>query len=173
MDNAKSEAEAPDTPAIPSSASPRSSSAGSSDASTSALGAAGKVALSAMLATSLAGVLNQPPRKDLMTLPDPVPIVRVLEQPQVAPAVDVDEDEDKARERLKRILKILKFLLAALALCAAVTFALLKGCSSCSTGMPIDSEESSASELRDDISRPTADAAHVYHVGVTELYKLF
>ena len=84
-------------------------------------------AVSAVLATSLVGALNEPPNTDLITLPEPVPIVRQYQ------AIDDDaDDEDRRTEeqpsRWRRILKMLKYLIVALALLAALVFGVLKGC---------------------------------------------
>ncbi|MBQ9057686.1 MAG: hypothetical protein IJ125_00715 [Atopobiaceae bacterium] len=124
------------------------------------LDAAGKVAMSAVLATTLAGALSQPPRRDLMTLPDPVPIIRVIEPPVVDVPADTDEEPDKRAERIKRLLKLLKFLVVALLLGAAVVFGALKGCASCSAGVLTHNDEVSASESSESNESSASDSGN-------------
>ena len=85
------------------------------------------VAASAALAASLVGALSEPPNTDLITLPEPVPIVRQYQ------AVDDDADDEDRRieeqpSRWRRLLKILKYLLVVLALLGALILGVLKGC---------------------------------------------
>ena len=121
----------------------------------------GKVALSAVLATSLAGVLQQPPNTDLMSLPEATPIVRVLEdeKPGVAPPEE-DIEVDEAKERRQRLLKMLKYLLIALFLLAALLFGAMKGCTSCTAGalLPDDDpkQEQKSDEQQDDADGASA-----------------
>ena len=88
---------------------------------------AGKAAAAAVIATSLVGALSEPPRADLMSLPDPTPIVQqyVVEE-DVIP--DEDHEDDTRETFLQRLLRLLKYLLVALALLATIALGVLKGC---------------------------------------------
>lgn len=92
------------------------------------LGAAvGKATVSAVLATSLAGALSAPPRADLITLPEPTPIVQEYRVEEELPPHE--EQQDDARTiRWRRMLQILKRLLVVLMLVATLLFGVLKGC---------------------------------------------
>ena len=119
----------------------------------------GKVALSAVLATSLAGVLQQPPNTDLMSLPEATPIVRVLEdeKPEVSPPEEEIEVDD-AKEHRQRLLKMLKYLLVALFLLAALLFGAMKGCTSCTAGALLPDDDSKQ-EQKSDEQQDDADGA--------------
>lgn len=101
---------------------------------------AGKVALSAMVATSLVNALSEPPRTDLITLPEPTPIVQVYSPyvDDIEPAEDEDDDEN---DHWRKILKILKYLAVALLLAGAVTLGALKGCAGCSAALLLPNGE--------------------------------
>lgn len=93
---------------------------------------AGKVALSMLAATSLTAALAEPPRTDLMTVPEPTPIVMVLDETEdEAPKDLVEEQGEDEKQRLRRILRLLRLLIVALLLTAAIVFGVLKGCASC------------------------------------------
>lgn len=90
-----------------------------------------RLALAAVLATSLSSALGQPPRTDLVGLPEPTPIVRTfesMEEGDVDPADDEAEDETSRRRRLLRLLRMLAL---ALLLVASLVIGTLKGCASC------------------------------------------
>lgn len=92
---------------------------------------AGRVALSAVLATSLATALSEPPNTDLMALPEPTPIVQVYD-PYVDDGLPLEDEDDEGEEsRWKRLLKILRYLAVALLIGGAVAFGALKGCAGC------------------------------------------
>lgn len=86
-----------------------------------------KVAASAVVATSLVGALSEPPNTDLMSLPEPTPIVQVYQAFDDDPVTDEDED-DESQSRWRRILKALRYLLIALALVGSILLGVLKGC---------------------------------------------
>ena len=87
-----------------------------------------KVALAAVVATSLSAALSEPPRADLMTLPEPTPIVRLVD-PELEASLDAQEDQvDESASRRKRLLRLLRMLAVAVLLAASVLFGALKGC---------------------------------------------
>ena len=88
---------------------------------------AGKAAAATVIATSLVGALSEPPNADLISLPEPTPIVQqyVVEE-DVVP--EEDRQDDERTTRWQRLLKLLKYLLVALALVASVAFGVVKGC---------------------------------------------
>ena len=93
---------------------------------------AGKVALSVLAATSLTAALAEPPRTDLMTVPEPTPIVMVLDEAEdEVPEDQTEEQDEDENQRLRRILRLLRMLLIALLITAAIVFGALKGCASC------------------------------------------
>lgn len=87
-----------------------------------------KVAASAVVATTLVGALAEPPNTDLMSLPEPTPIVQMYQAIDDDPLPDEDDEQDESQSRWKRILKALRYLLVALALVAGILFGALKGC---------------------------------------------
>ena len=92
----------------------------------------GHTALSIMLATSLASALSVPPNTDLVTLPDPTPIIQVYEPPVEEEVLPEDDEESPSEESLlRKLLRILKYLLIALLVTGAIVFGALKGCASC------------------------------------------
>ncbi len=108
---------------------------------------AGKVAIAAMLATSLTAV---PPSQTDFPLPDMPPIVQVMDlgagdQPPVA----VDDQPDDGKSSIwKKVLEILKYVLLALLLVGVLVFAGINGCASCASGpvaAPTAADESSSS----------------------------
>ena len=110
----------------------------------------GKVALSAVLATSLSAALQQPPNTDLMELPEPTPIVRVLEEEKeaVPPVDEVDEDDLDARRQ--RFRKMLKYLLIALLIVASLLFGALKGCTACTAGVLLPKDDPAQEQADED-----------------------
>jgi hypothetical protein len=87
-----------------------------------------KVAASTVLATTLVGALSEPPNTDLMTLPEPTPIVQMYQAVDDDPIPDEDDEDDESAQRWQRVLKILKMLFVALALAGTIAFGALKGC---------------------------------------------
>ncbi|MBR2682056.1 MAG: hypothetical protein IKE22_02165 [Atopobiaceae bacterium] len=124
---------------------------------------AARVAASAMLATSLTAVLTEPPRADLITLPEPTPIVQMY-SPYVDDVEPAENDEDDSENhRWRHLLKLLKYLAVALLMVAAIIFGAMKGCVSCSAGMlpplldqPSDDEEAEEEEPQSTEALPTA-----------------
>ena len=127
--------------------------------------ATGKVALSAVLATSLSAALQQPPNTDLMELPEATPIVRVLEEEKeaVPPVEDVvDDDLDARRQRFR---KLLKYLIVALFLLAALLLGALKGCTACTaTALLPHGDEPAGQQESEEDERDGADAAAAFYV---------
>ncbi len=117
------------------------------------LGAAvGKAAVSAVLATSLAGALSAPPRADLITLPEPTPIVQEYRVEEELPPHE--EQQDDARTiRWRRMLEILKRLLVILMLVATLLFGVLRGCVGLATVPPQGDQQ----EQRPTQSAPAED----------------
>ncbi len=87
-----------------------------------------KVAASTVLATTLVGALSEPPNTELMTLPEPTPIVQMYQAVDDDPIPDEDDEDDESTKRWQRVLKILKMLFVALALAGTIAFGALKGC---------------------------------------------
>lgn len=87
-----------------------------------------KVATSAVLATTLASALAEPPHAEMITLPEPVPIVQMYQAPDEDPLVDEDDEQDKRVSRWRRLLKVLKYLLVALMFVGTLALGILKGC---------------------------------------------
>lgn len=102
-----------------------------------------KVAASAVVATSLASALAEPPHAEMMSLPEPVPIVQTYQAVDDDPAIDDEDETDESQSRWRRILKALKYLLVALALAGMVLFGALKGCAGIAGGLilPHDDEQ--------------------------------
>lgn len=101
-----------------------------------------KVAASTVVATTLVGALSEPPRADMITLPEPVPIIQLYQiEDDVVP--DEDEETTDQESRLKRLLRLLRYLAIALALAAAIIFGALKGCAGIAGGLllPPDDEQ--------------------------------
>ena len=87
-----------------------------------------KVAASTVLATTLVGALSEPPNTDLMSLPEPTPIVQMYQAVDDDPITDEDDEDDESSKRWARVLKILKMLFVVLALAGTIAFGALKGC---------------------------------------------
>lgn len=109
----------------------------------------GQVAAATVLATSLAAVLSEPPRADLVTLPEPTPIVQVYN-----PYVDdiepsESEEDDTESNRWRRLLRILRMLAVALLIAGSIAFGLLKGCASCSAGFLLPPDDPPQEEQAD------------------------
>jgi len=122
---------------------------------------AGQVAASAVLATSLVAVLSEPPRPELVSLPEPVPIVQMYSPyvDEVEPA-ETDDDDDTSN-RWRRILKLLKYLAIALLLAGALLFGALKGCTACSAGLllpPADEQEEEQEQNQLEAGNPQPEA---------------
>lgn len=133
----------------------RKASAGKSDSIKGVAEAAGKTAIAAALAGAVAtGAAAVTP--DQINLPEPVPIVQVVDQDVDAPDSVVDDEAEKKTSAWKKILQILKFLLIAAFIIGALVFGVLQGCASCAgtLGVPFVSSESSASS-----SGATGDAS--------------
>lgn len=94
-----------------------------------------KVAASTVVATSLASALAEPPHAEAMTLPEPVPIVRQYQAFDDDLIPDEEDEQDEGTSRWRRALKMLKYLLVALATAAAVVFGALKGCAGIAGGV--------------------------------------
>ncbi len=107
---------------------------------------AGRVAMSTMLAASLSAVLAEPPRTDMMTLPDPTPIVQVVEEEEEEESVEEDAEEQERESRLERILRILRFLAIALAIVLAIVLAVTRGCASCAAPLLTQNEQQEQAE---------------------------
>ena len=116
---------------------------------------AGHAALSAAMAVSVSAALHEPPRTDLIKLNEPVPIVRVYEEPkkQEKPAEAPKEEIDENRERIRRLLRMLRFLIVALFLIASLLFGLLRGCVSCTAGVLAPTAEEEGSEGTVDVDQ--------------------
>lgn len=111
--------------------------------------AVGTAAASAVLATSLVAALGEPPDVEMISLPEPVPIV----QQHVVDDDDPDDDEDRREtsqaSRWQRILRMLTYLLVALLLVAAILLGALKGCVGLAGPLflsPSDSEQEQPSQ---------------------------
>ena len=101
---------------------------------------AGKVAASAVLATSLVNVLSEPPRAELITLPEPIPLVQQFE-PATEEAIPAEEEADEQQESLwRRIWRVLKWLALAVLLAGTLLFGALKGCAT-TLGLPAPATE--------------------------------
>ena len=104
---------------------------------------AGRAAVAAVLAGSIAagaGALTP----DQVQLPEPVPIVQVLDMGgDQAPDTVVEDQQDEKQSPWRKILKYLLFALAALALAVGVVLGALQGCTSCSGPLaaPVSSEQ--------------------------------
>lgn len=126
---------------------------------------AGQVAAAAVLATSLTAVLSEPPRADLVTLPEPVPIVQTYNPYLDDVEPDESEEDDEESSRWKRVLKLLRMLAVALLVTAGLFLGALKGCASCSAGLllPPDEppQEQSAEEQGDEADKPAEAATTV------------
>ncbi len=104
---------------------------------------AGRAAVAAVLAGSIAagaGALTP----DQVQLPEPVPIVQVLDMGgDQAPDTVVEDQQDEKQSPWRKILKYLLLALAALALAVGVVLGALQGCTSCSGPLaaPVSSEQ--------------------------------
>lgn len=87
-----------------------------------------KVAASAVLASTLASALAQPPHAEMMSLPEPTPIVQMYQAVDDDPLDDEEDEQDESQSRWRRILKVLKLLFVALALVGTIALGVLKGC---------------------------------------------
>ncbi len=104
----------------------------------------GHAALSVMLATSLVSALSVPPNTDLVTLPQPTPIVQQYDPPVEEEALPADDEEAPSEESLwRKLLRVLKYLLIALLVVGVIAFGALKGCASCTGPLaaPVQDEQ--------------------------------
>lgn len=95
---------------------------------------AAHAALSTAMAASMSAALSEPPDASVMDLPEPVPIVRTLEEMDPEPEVQaplVEDQEEIAARRREQLLKFLRYALIVVALLATVVFGAMKGCASC------------------------------------------
>lgn len=87
---------------------------------------AGKVAVAAVLATTLTTTPIDP---DQVQLPQATPIVQILQtQPDQPTTTTDDDDTDQKSTTWQKILKILKYALIVLLLAGGVAFGAIKGC---------------------------------------------
>lgn len=100
-----------------------------------------KVAASTVVATTLASTLAQPPRAELITLPEPTPIVQLYEAFDEDADPDEDEEQDESTSRWRLLLRVIKYLLVALALVASLLFGVLKGCAGITGGLLIPHDD--------------------------------
>ncbi|MBR1829155.1 MAG: hypothetical protein IJ781_06545 [Atopobiaceae bacterium] len=123
---------------------------------------AGRVAASALLATSLTAALTEPPRADLITLPEPTPIVQVY-NPYADDIEPAEEDEDDSESnRWRRILRIMKYLAVALLLAGSIALGLLKGCVGCSAGLLAPPDDPPQEEQEDEQNTSQQAAALIF-----------
>ena len=87
-----------------------------------------KVAASTVVATTLVSALAEPPHAEMMSLPEPTPIVQIYQAVDDEPVPDEDDETEDKTSRWRRLLRVLKLLLVALTLVGAVVFGVLKGC---------------------------------------------
>ena len=125
-----------------------------------------KVAASAVLATTLVGALSEPPHAEMMSLPEPTPIVQVYQAVDDDPLDDEDDEQDETQRRWRRLLKMLKYLLAALALAGTIALGMLKGCAGIAGSLvfPKDDEQqeqSSGHQAQEEDERGVAVGAGV------------
>ena len=123
-----------------------------------------KAAASAVLATTLVGALSEPPHTEMMSLPEPTPIVQMYQAADdVVP--DEDDDTDDENKRWRRLLRALRYLLVVLALVGTVALGVLKGCAGIAgaTLLPADDEreEQSATSQQTEDERGVAVGAGV------------
>ena len=119
--------------------------------------AAGKAALAAVLAGSVtAGAAAITP--DQIHLPEPTPIVYVIDQPPAVPDTVVDDEKPSKASLLERLLQFGKFILLALALVAAIVLGITQGCASCAGPLvaPVDLTQSAQSSAS---SQPASSQA--------------
>lgn len=123
---------------------------------------AGRVAASAVLATSLTAALTEPPRADLMSLPEPTPIVEIYNPyvDDVEPAED--EEDDTESNRWRRILRLLRYLAVALLLAGSIAFGMLKGCAGCSAGLLMPPDDPPQEEQTEQQSTSQQAAALIF-----------
>ena len=125
-----------------------------------------KVAASAVLATTLVGALSEPPHAEMMSLPEPTPIVQVYQAVDEDPLDDEDDEQDETQRRWRRLLKMLKYLLVALALVGTIALGALKGCAGIAGSfmLPKDDdqqEQSSGHQVQEEDERGVATGAGV------------
>lgn len=114
-----------------------------------------KVAASAVVATSLVSALQEPPRPELMSLPEPTPIVQMYEAFDEDPVPDEDDEQDETVSRWRRLLKVLKLLMIVLALAGSIALAVLKGCTGILAAPSVPDNEQE--EQSSDVQQPAED----------------
>ena len=110
-----------------------------------------KVAASAVLASTLVGALSEPPHAEMMSLPEPTPIVQIYQAVDDDPVDDEDDEQDESQRRWRRLLKALKYLLVALALVGSIALGVLKGCAGVAGSLllpPEDEEQEQTTNQR-------------------------
>ena len=125
------------------------------DRSSDTLHKAGRVAVAVALASTLAA---GPVNADAYELPQPTPIVYVLQPPVPdVPAVVADEPANDEETIWQRLMKLLKYALIVLLLLGTCIFGAVKGCSAV-VGMPLlpASSTSSSAEAASDNAIPAA-----------------
>ena len=125
-----------------------------------------KVAASAVLATTLVGALSEPPHAEMMSLPEPTPIVQVYQAVDDDPLDDEEDGQDETQRRWRRLLKMLKYLLAVLALAGTIALGALKGCAGIAGSLvfPKDDEQqeqSSGHQVQEEDERGVATGVGV------------
>ena len=108
-----------------------------------------RVAASAVVASSLASALAEPPHAEMMSLPEPVPIVRMYQAVDDDVLVDEEDEVDESESRWRRILRILKYLLVALALVGSILLGALKGCAGIAGGLMLPHDEEQQEQQRE------------------------
>ena len=104
---------------------------------------AGHAAMSVVLATSLASALSTPPNTDLVTLPEPTPIVQQYEPPVEEEVLPEEDEEAPSKEPFwKKLLRVLKYLLIAVLIVGTIVLGAVKGCTSCTGSLVAPTEES-------------------------------
>ena len=105
--------------------------------------------------------LAERPGIELITLPEPTPIVQIY-NPYVDDVEPEETEEDDAESnRWRRILKLLRMLAVALLIAASLAFGLLKGCASCSAGFLLPPDDSPQEEQADEQARSSEPDAEL------------
>lgn len=101
---------------------------------------AGKTAMAAVLAGTIAAGA-QAVTPDQIHLPDPVPIVQVIDMGHSPDAPDDSSDEQDQTKSMawKKALKFLLYVLVAMAFVASVAFGALQGCVGCTGSVAVPS----------------------------------
>lgn len=103
----------------------------------------GRVAMSAVLATSLTAALSTPPNTDLCTLPEPTPIVQQYDPPVEEEALPAEDERVTFEESFwRKLLRVLKYLLVALLVVGSIALGVVKGCTRCAGPLATPVEDS-------------------------------